>query len=30
MSLFLANQDYPADLKTVDYTLSKGTGGSQI
>lgn len=24
MGLFLANQDYPADLKTVDYTLSKG------
>lgn len=24
MSLFLANQDYPADLKTIDYTLSKG------
>lgn len=24
MGLFLANWDYPADLKTVDYTLGKG------
>ena len=23
MGLFLANQDYPADLKTIDYTLIK-------
>lgn len=24
MGLFLANQDYPAGLKTVDYTLREG------
>lgn len=24
LGLFLANQDYPADLKTKEYTLRKG------
>lgn len=30
MGLFIANENYPADLKSIDYNLKKEDGGSQI